>query len=232
MSEGKLHRAAEREENMKIAIVGANGNLGSRLTRQALKRGHEVLAVLYDGETPDDRAAVLRKSLLDMSGKDLEKVDVMISAFGGGFQATPSINKEAFQKYRELAEQTGIRVIAIGGAGSLFTDGTHTVYEYETEGHPDILKEISKNIRLGINELEKSENRKWTVVCPSRTFDPQGDFSGDYLIGTKGEIIYNQDGASYVTYEDMAGAMLDIAETGKYEGMLISVATARGGKTA
>lgn len=212
---------------MNIMIIGANGNLCSRVTRRALDRGHKVTVVLYEGETPDPRAEVLKKSLFDLTADDVRDADVIISAFGGGFKADPAVNKLAFLKYIELADGTDKHLIAIGGAGSLFTDETHRTYEYESDSHPDFLRGISMNIRLGIDELRKTENMNWTVVCPSRNFDPDGPFTGDYLVGTEGEIIYNEQNNSYVTYEDLAGAMVDIAENNSYRKMQITIATRR-----
>ncbi|MCI5647970.1 MAG: NAD(P)H-binding protein [Fusicatenibacter sp.] len=213
---------------MKITVIGANGNLGRRVTRQALDRGHQVVAVMRHGEAPDERAVVLKKSLFDMTRQDVEDSDVIISAFGSGFEVDPSVNLDAFRKYIELAYGSRKHLIAIGGAGSLFTDETHKAYEYEGKDYPGFLRGVSMNIKLGIDELSKTEKLNWTAVCPSRSFDPDGAFTGDYLIGTEGEVIYNEEGSSYVTYDDLAKAMLDIAEDNSYQRRKITVATRRG----
>lgn len=212
---------------MKIMVIGANGNLGRKVTRQALNRGHEVTAVLYEGETPDPQAVVLKRSLFDLTAQDIAEEDVIISTYGSGFKADPAVNKRAFLKYIELADGTDKHMIVIGGAGSLFMDSTHSFYEYESENHPEFLKGISMNIKMGIDELKKTKHMNWTVVCPSRNFDLEGPFTGDYLVGTEGEIIYNEQNCSYVTYEDLACAMIDIAENNSYQKMQITVATRR-----
>lgn len=215
------------EVTMKIAVIGASGNLGGRVARQALEHGHEVVAIQRSEMKPDERVELLGKSLFDLKKDDVADMDAIISAFGGGFKADPSINKDAFLKYIELAEGTDKHLIAIAGAGSLYTDSSHSMYEYESEGHPEFLREISRNIKLGIDELQKIERMNWTVVCPSRNFDPEGPFTGEYLVGTEGEVIYNEEGNSYVTYDDLAKAMIDIAEQNSYQRMKITVATRR-----
>lgn len=210
---------------MKIAVIGASGNLGGRVARQALERGYEVTAIQRSEAVSDERTGLMRKSLFDLTRDDLMDMDVVISTFGSGFKADPSINKDAFMKYIELLDGTDKHLIAIAGAGSLYTDKSHSMYEYETPGHPEFLKGISMNIKLGIDELHKTEHMNWTVVCPSRNFDPEGPFTGDYLVGTDGEIIYNEESNSYVTYDDLAKAMIDIAEQNSYQRMEITVAT-------
>ena len=212
---------------MKIAVIGASGNLGGRVARQALERGYEVTAIQRSEAVSDERTGLMRKSLFDLTRDDLMDMDVVISTFGSGFKVDPSTNKDAFMKYIELLDGTDKHLIAIAGAGSLYTDKSHSMYEYETPGHPEFLKGISMNIKLGIDELHKTEHMNWTVVCPSRNFDPEGPFTGDYLVGTDGEIIYNEESNSYVTYDDLAKAMIDIAEQNSYQRMKITVATRR-----
>lgn len=210
---------------MKIAIVGANGNLGTRVTRQALDRGFEVKGFIYDGETPDARAEIVKKSLFELTAEDISDCQVMISAYGSGFDADPTLNHKAFLKYIELNDNTPRHLIAIGGAGSLFTDETHQTYCYETPEHPDFLREISRNIKLGIDELKKTANMNWTVVCPSSFFDGEGPWTKDYQIGTEGHLIYDKNGQSRVTYDDLAMAMVDIARDNSYSRMQITVGT-------
>ncbi len=210
---------------MKIAIISANGNLGKRVTKIALERNHDIKAFIYEGKTPDERVELVQKSLFDIKQEDLTEVDVIISAYGSGFQADPAINREAFLKYIDLAKNTEKHLITIGGAGSMFTDETHTIYSYETPEHPEFLREISKNIKLGIDELKKSEGVEWTVVCPSAFFDSEGPLTGNYQISTEGHLIFNEQGKSYVTYNDLAMAMIDIAEQGSYKKMQLTVGT-------
>ena len=52
---------------MKIAVIGANGNLGARVTKQALDRGHAVKGFLHSVRTPDARAEFVVKSLFDIT---------------------------------------------------------------------------------------------------------------------------------------------------------------------
>lgn len=210
---------------MKIAVIGANGNLGTRVVKQALDRGHAVKGFIYDGETPDERVEIVKKSLFDVTAEDLTDCDVMISAYGSGFKADPGWNMKAYQKYIELNQGTDRHVVAIGGAGSLFTDESHTTYCYETPEHPEFLREISRNIKLGIDEIKKTDDVNWTAVCPSSFFDPEGGFTGNYTIGAEGHLLFNKAGESRVTYDDLAGAMLDIAEEDSYNGKQVTVLT-------
>lgn len=210
---------------MKVGIIGANGNLGSRVTKQALDRGYAVKGFIYSGDISDTRVEVIKKNLFDLSKEDINDIDVMISAFGGGFKVDPVINQEAFKKYVELLTQGNKKLITIAGAGSLYTDSSHTQYEYQSDTHPEKLKNISKYIRLGVDELQKDKSFDWIVVCPSRFFDLNGPFTGKYIVGNQEEIITNDDHESYVTYDDLAKAMVDFIESRQYNHQVVTIAT-------
>jgi len=210
---------------MRVAVIGANGNLGSRLVTLLLDQGHDVIAYVYKGECLDQRAQVIEKNLFDLTREEIEECDVLLSAFGGGFHVDPVINKNAFLKYKELLHDTNKRLIAIAGAGSLYVDHHHDMFEYQSDKHPEKLKQISLNIRLGVDELKKDLSFDWVVVCPSRKFDLTGPYTGQYIIGQDEEVIYNDDQESYVTYDDLAKAMVDITQTKDYSQKVITVAT-------
>lgn len=208
---------------MKYAVIGANGNLGSRVCKEIEARGNQVKAIVYTLQENEHFDDLLEKSLFDLTASDLTDCDVVISAFGGGFKADPKINQEAFFKYIELMKATNKKFVVIGGAGSLkMEDGT---FEYEKPGYPPVLKEISKNIKLGIDELFKNAELNWTVVCPSRTFDPEGALTKNYNIKSDGYIMYNNENESYVTYNDLAYAMVEIAEKDLYRAKRITICT-------
>jgi Putative NADH-flavin reductase len=213
---------------MKIAVIGANGRLGSRIIDQALSRNWLVTGFIIDDKIGDPRVHWGKKSLFDLTTEDIHDQDVVISAFGGGFHADPLINRQAYNKYTSLIKDTGKRFIMIAGAGSLYTDRTHTKHEYEMPGYNPVLAKISENIHEGIEDLKKSNVSGWTAVCPSRKFDPNGTLTKNYKISDCEEIVFNDDGNSYVTYDDLAMAMLDIAETGKYKNEVITVLSTHG----
>jgi len=210
---------------MKIGIIGANGRLGTKITKQALERGFEVKGIIYDGEVPFEKVELLHKSVFDLSKEDVEDIDALISAFGGGFHTDPKINAQVFEKYAEIMELTHKRMIVIGGAGSLFTDSTREQREYQQEGYSKTLAAISENICKGIQFLKNTKKLEYTVVCPSRKFDFEGQHTGKYKIGESEELLFNSNGESYVTYEDLAQAMLDIAQSNQYNQQVVTVLT-------
>lgn len=196
---------------MKIALIGAAGNLGQRIARTALEKGHLVKGFCRHGENDSENAQIIHKSLFDITEEDLQDCDVFISAFGSGFQADPVINYEAFIKYIALNEKSQRPTVVIAGAGSLYTDQTRKVLCCEQPDYPDFLYGISKNIALGIEKMVQADF-PWTIVSPPEQFDSEKPGTGDYRVEAADYLLYNSQGKSYAAYDDVAAAMVRIAE--------------------
>ncbi|MGV2788153.1 NAD(P)H-binding protein, partial [Clostridium perfringens] len=51
---------------MKVALIGASGTIGRRITEEALRRGHEVTAVLRNPDRLDSEHERLKKVKADV----------------------------------------------------------------------------------------------------------------------------------------------------------------------
>lgn len=214
---------------MKVGVIGAGGRLGGKITSEALDRGMAVTAVIHRTPCRDGRADVLQKDLFALTREDISCFDVLYSAFGSGFTADPAINKQAIAKLAEISAGTGIHVIMIGGAGCLYTDEGESECVYEMPGHPEFLRGISSNLAQGYEMLRQTCNVDWTFVCPAKMLDQDGPRTGEYLTRTDRHIPVNEDGNSYVSYDDLAIAMVDFGLNGSFKRQLVAVASRRGG---
>lgn len=211
---------------MKLAIIGANGRLGSKIAQKAIERKIDIICFDFgESKFPNQ----IEKSLFEISSSDISECDVLVSAFGSGIHTDPSVNYKAYETYKKLCLENNLYLVAIAGAGCLYTDHSHSLYEYQSEKHPEKLRGISYNNLKGIELLKNTPEMDWCAVCPSRNFDFDGPLTKDYIIGIEEEIIYNQDGNSYVSYEDLAEVMLDVAQEKRYHKQVITVSSAKGG---
>jgi uncharacterized protein len=62
---------------MKIAVIGATGNAGSRITAELLKRGHHVRAIVRS------RGKIHSADGLEVASSDLADVAQLVSALKG-----------------------------------------------------------------------------------------------------------------------------------------------------
>lgn len=208
---------------MKLLIIGASGKLGEILCSEGKSRGHYICAAVrreYTGPKVDE---VLIKDLFDITKDDVKGYDGIVSAFGGGINVDPTINRKAINHLASLVMGTGMYLVLVGGAGSLYTDSRHATLVYETKEHPEVLREISKNIYKGYLDLKEMWNVNYCFVCPSLSFEYMRNKQGIYQVGTEGEVIFSSKGESRVSYKDFATAMIDEVENRRYDNKLITI---------
>ena len=209
---------------MNLLIIGANGRQGRLLTEKAILNGHTVTALSPNGmDGTDFSGTVLTKSLFDLSKADIAGTDAVLSAFGAGFDADPRINRQAVDYLIDLIGDKNTSLLILGGAGTLYTDSSHSLRVWQTPEHPDFLRDISKNLSLALDDLRASSLPDWTFLCPSLVFDYEGAETGRWQIGTNEEVIYNAAGISRISYRDFASAMIREAETREHRKMQITV---------
>ncbi|GIP24469.1 NAD(P)-dependent oxidoreductase [Paenibacillus sp. J22TS3] len=195
----------------KIAVVGASGKAGSRILKEASDRGHEVTAIVRDKGKLGEHAAksVLEKDVFDLKKVDLATFDVVVNAFGAPM-GQEHLHVDAGNVLIEALKGTEVRLIVVGGAGSLFVDEAKTVRVVDTPGFPDFVKPTASNQAKNLDILKQTEGLKWTFISPSAEF-ALGRRTGAYQTG-KDHLLTNSAGDSYVSYEDYAVAVVDEIE--------------------
>lgn len=196
---------------MKIAVVGANGKAGSRITQEALDRGHEVTAIVRDASKVANRKAkVIEKDVFALTAEDLKGFDVVVNAFGAPF-GQEHLHVDAGNVLIEaLKDAPNTRLIVVGGAGSLYVDEAKTLKVVDTPDFPDFIKPTATNQGKNLEILQGTDSLSWTFVSPSANF-AIGTRTGSYVKG-KDHLLVNSKGESYVSYEDYAIAIIDEIE--------------------
>lgn len=199
---------------MKIGIIGATGKIGKCIFREALKRGHDVTAIIRDASkvaTPD--LQLLVKDAFTLTKEDVETFDVVVNAFG----TTPTDSDKHIELTHYLLaifEKVPTRLITIGTAGSLYITNDTTTRVVDSAKLPAILKQSFLAQTLSLTSYEKSDTN-WTYVSPAVFFDASGSETGRYELGSN-YVIYNTVGDSYISYYDLALAVVDEIEQQHY----------------
>lgn len=198
---------------MKIGIIGATGKAGQKLTQEALKRGLDVTAIVRDASKLTQSIQVIEKNILELTTEDIKPFDVIINTF-----AAPLTDAEQYRVMGKhliaIFNNVSTRLIVVGGAGRLFVDETSTTHLFDTPDFPTFLIPSSKNQYESYLEL-KASSIKWTYVSPAAFFDPEGERTGNYVVGSD-HLILNSAGESYISYADLAVAIMDEAVSEKY----------------
>ena len=220
---------------MKIGIVGASGNIGSRLLSEARTRGHEVVAFTRQGAAA--RAAQDGVEWRDLDVFDVEEVtravqrlDVLVSAYHPGNSAQDVIGaigqaiadpsayaRAAKGMLKAMKSRPSTRLIVVGGAASLEIAPGRTTDDDEPTlrqilrglGVPEEYAVAARGHRDALHALRIS-NRRWTYVSPSAEIRA-GERTGRFRLGGD-QLLFDASGRSSISYEDFAFAILDEIE--------------------
>lgn len=202
----------------KIAIIGASGYVGTALLNEAVKRGHQVSALVRHPEKIAANANVtaVKADVLDTDGLAvlLKGHDLVISAYNPGWQEADirNIHIKGSKSISEAVKKAGIkRLIAVGGAGSLEINGAQLV---DSPEFPAEYKEGALGARQALNDLKTENELDWSFVSPAILLVP-GESTGTFRLGTDSPV-FDDKGESKITVGDLAVAILDEAEQGKH----------------
>lgn len=206
---------------MRITVFGAAGNVGSRVVTEALTRGHEVTAVVRDaarfGELHPDAAhrtgdAQDPEQIAELSAGQ----DLVVNATRPAPGREPEHAAISRALLAGLANTNGVRLMIVGGAGSLNVPGKEGVLAIDD---PAYVPTAWRHIALASNDQYDAVRTAdtevdWTYLSPSALLEP-GVRTGVFRLGTD-ELIVDAEGNSSLSMEDLAVALLDEAELPKH----------------
>src|SRR5689334_15455357 len=190
---------------MKIAVTGASGQAGSRITAELARRGHAVTAIARNPDRIERQANVtaVRGDVFDQAG--------LARLWAGHDAAVSSVHFLASDPDKLIGaardSQVG-RYLVVGGAGSLeVAPGVRLV---TTPGFPPQYKAEAEKGAAFLDLLRQQKDLNWTFLSPSALF-VAGQRTGQFRLGTD-QLLTAADGKSWISFEDFAVALADEIE--------------------
>lgn len=191
---------------MKLAVIGATGNMGQRLTKEATSRGHQVTAISRNPEAAKANGAS------NAVACDLSNADKLADAIRGADAVILSVKfqendvKPVFEALRKAGVN---RLAVVGGAASLFNQDN--VRLIDQPGFPDFIKVEAGPAAAALDWIRGNvKDIDWVFVSPSMMLQP-GDRTGKFRLG-KDHLLVDDQGNSSISYEDLSVAILDELE--------------------
>lgn len=157
------------------------------------------------------KAKTVEKDLFFLTYEDLKDFDVVIDAFGAWTEETLPLHRTSLKHLCDILSGSNIRLLVVGGAGSLYVNKEHAMQVKDTPGFPDIYKPLANMQGAALDDLRKRSDVKWTFLSPAGDFVADGERTGEYLLGGE-EYFVNSKGESRISYSDYAIAMIDEIE--------------------
>ena len=194
---------------MRIAVIGATGNIGSRIVSELVSRGHDVTGVVRnpEGKTTEPGVRLVRGNADDPSWAvpAFKGFDAVISA--GHFHTV-----DAARLVSTLKAAGVPRLLVVGGAGGLLlADGIRLI---DSPDFPEVWKApASKGIAF-VDTLREETELDWTFFAPPAEIG-SGERTGKFRLDGP-NLVTGQDGSSRISYEDYAVAMVNELERPAY----------------
>jgi putative NADH-flavin reductase len=190
---------------MKIAVIGASGNAGSRIVAELVRRGHAVTAIVRH---PEKVAA--QPGVTPVKG-DLSDQPAMARLLAGHDAVVSAVHFVASDPAKLIGavrESDVPRYLVVGGAGSLeVAPGVPLV---TTPDFPVVYKAEAQKGADFLDLLRRQTDLNWTFLSPSALF-AAGERTGKFQLGTD-RLLTGTDGKSWISFEDFAVALVDEIE--------------------
>jgi putative NADH-flavin reductase len=190
---------------MRIAVVGASGNAGSRITTELARRGHTVTAIARNPEKIAAQANVTAKKgdVLDQAG-----LAQLLAGHDAAISSLHFLDSDPAKLIGAVSDSKVGRYLVVGGAGSLeVAPGVRLV---TTPGFPAQYKAEAEKGAAFLDLLGTEKQLNWTFLSPSALFTA-GERTGKFRLGTD-QLLAASDGKSWISFEDFAVALADEIE--------------------
>jgi hypothetical protein len=201
---------------MKIAVVGASGNAGSRITAELSRRGHSITAIARHPEK------IAKLSNVTAARGDIHDQASLTRLLTGHEAAVSSVHflDSDPKKLIAAAKDSKVgRYLVVGGAGSLeVAPGVRLV---TTPTFPPQYEAEAEKGAAFLDLLRAEKELNWTFLSPSALFTG-GMRTGKFRLGTD-QLLTASDGKSWISFEDFAVALADEIERPAHVRMRLTV---------
>ena len=190
---------------MKIAVIGASGNAGSRISSELARRGHSVTAIARHPEKIAAQANVTptKGDVMDQAG-----LARLLAGHDAAISSVHFLASDPAKLIGAAKESKVGRYLVVGGAGSLeVAPGVRLV---TTPGFPVAYKAEAEKGAAFLDLLRAETELNWTFLSPSALFTA-GERTGKFRLGND-QLLTAADGKSSISFEDFAVALADEIE--------------------
>ena len=190
---------------MKIAVIGASGNAGSRITAELARRGHAVTAI---ARNPEKIAELPNVTAKKGDADDRAALAKLVAGQDAGISSIHFLASDP-EKLIGAAKDSHVgRYLVVGGAGSLeVAPGVRLV---TTPTFPPQYKAEAEKGAAFLDRLSQEKDLNWTFLSPSALFTA-GERTAKFRLGTD-QILTDGNGKSWISFEDFAVALADEIE--------------------
>ena len=204
---------------LKITVYGGSGNIGSRIVKEAVARGHTVTVVdrAPKAELAPPGVKLIVGDALSAAdtARNIAGQDVVVSSVILRSAPSPDFALNVAQAMVEAqrAQKAGVktRLLVVGGASSLYNAEGKRIVDTLPANLPQGMQWEVRSAVAALDWLRSDvKDTSWTYFSPAANIAP-GPRTGKFRLGTE-QLVVDAQGRSAISMEDFAVAMLDEIE--------------------
>lgn len=201
---------------MKVTIIGAGGNIGQRITKEAASRNHDLKLISSKDSNffGLSEVEIQKGDIFDTNAlaESIKGSDVVISAYAPPHENTDLII-EASKSLVEAAKKANVRLIAVGGAGSLKV--SEDINLVDAPSFPEEYRTLAISHQKALENVYRKESElNWTNVSPS-AYIFEGERTNKFRI-EENNLLTNEKGESAISMEDFAVGIINEVESASF----------------
>ena len=187
---------------MKIAIIGATGQVGSQLTAEALSRGHTITGIArYPDSLPKhDRLKPVKADLTNYA-----RLPDILAGHDAVILAVKFVSIDGTKLLAAVKASAVKRFLVVGGAGSLEIAPRQRLVDQPT--FPPGYKAEALAAGSFLELLRRETTLDWTFLSPS-AYLHAGPRTGKFRLG-RDTLLVDGKGESHISIADYAIAFVD-----------------------
>jgi putative NADH-flavin reductase len=188
----------------RIALIGASGNVGTRILQELVARNHQVTAIVRDPAKVPAKTGVtaIPGDVAEPAGlaRLLEGHDAVVST-------VRFLDSDPAALIGAVRASGVKRYLVVGGAASLTVAPGQRLLDQPD--FPDAYKPEASAGAAFLEALRGANDLEWTYLSPSAVFVP-GERTGKFRLGSD-ELLVSDHGST-ISFEDYAVALVDEIE--------------------
>lgn len=196
---------------MKIAVLGANNSIGSKIVLKAEEQGIASVCVVDSFSIVPGNGKVLIKPCLELTKDDVKDCHYVIDTIS--FLSISKFSSDDLPLWHllEILKDSEVKLLELGSCTFLYSDSTRQ--RYVGSGDNEILDDSElKHERLCINaykRLSLCRNVKWSVLCPPLLLDKEGYASGKFEFHDD-VLPVGLEGDSFISEADFSSSVIEL----------------------
>lgn len=208
---------------MKIAVLGADTELGRRIVNAAEGAGIQVASVVEHFASSIGSGPLIIKEVHELNINDFSKCHAVIDTLSFPRIEAYGADKLPFWHVCNLIRNSSIKLIAVGSSAFLYTDKKRDTFVRDMDGIHFDNNEKRHNLAVeAFLKIKKIQDVEWTLLCPPLVLDLKAYGTGKFELGD--DILpMSVSGSSYISLCDFCKALVELLKVGGYSCRCVGV---------